>query len=516
MPRHRKSSYLCAQVKEKVKQGVREFRVRNTYGGDRSDYTGNTKADAADIETFKILCNATVSDPKAKMFVLDISDFYLSEDLPEPEYMKVNLREIPEAIIERHNLRALADDRGAVLLICDKTIYGLKQSGRICRERLVAHLATFGYLSDPVVPTTFRHQERNTSFTLVVDDFAVKVDATDPSNAEHLIAALRQKYKVKVDMEAKKYIGVTLTWQYDGRRAVTLSMPGYVAKSLERFHVVRGPTRVDSPMRHTERRNTRGPQRAHEADTSAPGTPADTERLQQIVGTYLYLARCVDGLATIAINTLSSAQSRPTAQVMQDADLLLQYFAWHQDPSLTFYASDMHLFAHTDASFAGESAARSRIGAAYMIGDYPVAPALPTPRHPFLVTSVILPVVAANVAEAEYGGGFHCAQRAVSLRNILHAFGYPQRATHIITDNAVADGIANDTVKQKRSRSMDISYHWLRDQVRLGRFQVHWERGTTNLADYQTKAMSAKDFSAGRPLYQNVQPAPLDAPASSG
>jgi hypothetical protein len=500
------SSYLSTAVKIKLKpDGTREFRVRNTFGGDRSDYSGPTKADAGDIETFKLLANAVVSDPHSRMMTLDIKDFYLNELLEIPEYMMVKLSDIPAIIIERYGLLALADTRGMLLVVVEKTLYGLKQSGMICRNALVAHLAKHGYHADAVVPTIFSHVTRDTVFELVVDDFCVKYNARTADDAEHLIAALSTKYTIKVDMAAKKFIGVTLDWHLEPgqERSVTLSMPGYVAKALERFKVIKGP-RVDNPMPFTPTKYKRGPQHAHEADSSPPGTAADTLLLQQIVGVFLYLARCVDGLATISVNKLSSAQSTPTTAVMSHSDLLLQYFASHPNPSVTYKASDMHLFVHTDASFAGESGARSRIGAVYMLGNKAAPGARPEPRHPILVTSVILPTVAANVAEAEYGGAFHAAQRAVPLRNILSALHIPQPTTDVITDNAVAYGIATDTIKQKRSRSVDIHFHWLRDQVRLGRFAVHWEEGTKNLADYQTKSMSSKDFQEGVPFYQNV------------
>ena len=58
-PANRQSSYLSIALRIKGETGgPRVFRVRNTYGGDRSDYSGPTKADAGDIETFKILLNA--------------------------------------------------------------------------------------------------------------------------------------------------------------------------------------------------------------------------------------------------------------------------------------------------------------------------------------------------------------------------------------------------------------------------------------------------------------------------
>jgi hypothetical protein len=315
-------------------------------------------------------------------------------------------------------------------------------------------------------------------------------------------------------MKGSKFIGVTFLWgiNAEGIRTVTLSMPGYVDKALQRFHVTRGPTRVNSPMRFTPPRYATGTPQvgANETDTSAKGTAADTARLQEIVGVFLYLARCVDGLATIAINRLSSAQSKPTAHVMGQADDLLQYFAWHPDPSVTFSASDMRLFAHTDASFAGEPDARSRIGAVYMLGDVPLPGCLPVPRHPILVTSVILPTVAASVTEAEYGGAFHAAQRAVPLRNTLAAIGHPQPATELITDNAVADGICNNTIKERRSRAVNISFHWLRDQVKLNQFSVRWAKGSSNLADYQTKAVPTAAYVAIKPAYQNSTDSPIE------
>jgi hypothetical protein len=84
-------------------------------------------------------------------------------------------------------------------------------------------------------------------------------------------------------------------------------------------------------------------QHAHE-QTHHLQAAADTLLLQQIVGVFLYLARCVDGLATISVNKLS-AQSTPTTAVMSHSDLLLQYFASHPNPSVTYKASDMHLLS---------------------------------------------------------------------------------------------------------------------------------------------------------------------------
>ena len=39
-------------------------------------------------------------------------------------------------------------------------------------------------------------------------------------------------------------------------------------------------------------------------------------------------------------------------------------------------------------------------------------------------------------------------------------------------DNITGGGIANDTAKKQRSRSMEMRFFWITDQVRLGRYLI--------------------------------------------
>jgi hypothetical protein len=106
------------------------------------------------------------------------------------------------------------------------------------------------------------------------------------------------------------------------------------------------------------------------------------------------------------------------------------------------------------------------------------------------VASVIKNMVA-SAAESEVGACFHNTQSGAPLRVTLTELGH----TH---------GILNETIKQKRSRSMDMRYHWLTDRVRQKQFDVYWRPGCENLGNYHTKHHSAqhhKDMS-GLKLHQ--------------
>jgi hypothetical protein len=77
----------------------------------------------------------------------------------------------------------------------------------------------------------------------------------------------------------------------------------------------------------------------------------------------------------------------------------------------------------------------------------------------------------------------------------------PQPPTALQTDNKVAEGILNNTVKQKRSKAIDMRFYWLQDRIQQGQFNVYWRPGEANLANYISKHHPAKHHRAVRPTY---------------
>jgi hypothetical protein len=146
----------------------------------------------------------------------------------------------------------------------------------------------------------------------------------------------------------------------------------------------------------------------------------------------------------------------------------------------------MVLKGHSDASYLGETNARSRAGGIFYYDNR--APPYLVDQGAVDVTSVILPSVAASAAEAEYGALFINGQNCAVLRNTAADLRHPQRApTEITSDNACAVGVVNNAVKQRRSKAFDMRYHWIRDRVGQGHFKIVWGPGAENRADFVTK-----------------------------
>jgi hypothetical protein len=172
-------------------------------------------------------------------------------------------------------------------------------------------------------------------------------------------------------------------------------------------------------------------------------------------------------------------------------DRLLAYAQAHPDNELRYYESDMILEIQSDASYLSRANARSVAGGiAYLVRKGEVSPAA-SPNGAVATLSSIIDVVVASVAEAEYGAVFKNAQHGSWLRVVLRALGHPQPQTNLYTDNACAVGLANDSLKIKRSKSIDMRFHWVRDRIKQGQFKVHWIKGADNLADFFTKALPA-------------------------
>jgi hypothetical protein len=148
------------------------------------------------------------------------------------------------------------------------------------------------------------------------------------------------------------------------------------------------------------------------------------------------------------------------------------------------------LHIHSDASYLSVSNARSRRGGLFFLGNkYPEQDAL---NGSILNVAAVIKNVVASAAESEVGASFHNAKSGAPIRVTLTELGHTQPPTPLRTDNSTAYGIVNETIKQKRSKAMEMRYHWLTDKVCQKQFDVYWLPGRENLADYHTKHHSAQ------------------------
>jgi hypothetical protein len=117
-------------------------RVRFTVGGDRLDYSGEVATSTADMTTFKILINSTLSTKDAYMMMTDINNYYLGTPLPGMNTCACYCQYPPRKSLTSTILRVMTVD-GWVYIKIRKGMYGLKQAGLLANQLLQKHLAPF-------------------------------------------------------------------------------------------------------------------------------------------------------------------------------------------------------------------------------------------------------------------------------------------------------------------------------------------------------------------------------------
>ena len=163
---------------------------------------------------------------------------------------------------------------------------------------------------------------------------------------------------------------------------------------------------------------------------------------------------------------------------------LLDYCVTQEDAIITYNASKMILCIHSNPGYANEKNAISKAGGHFFLSNNDK---FPPNNGAIMANATIIKVVMSLAAEAELGALFLNAKEGVYLCQILTKMGHPQPCTPIQTDNTMVEGVKNNKIQPKRTKAMDMRFHWLHNRKEQGQFCILWRLGKMNLADYFTK-----------------------------
>ncbi|KAL7485624.1 hypothetical protein ACHAW6_011216 [Cyclotella cf. meneghiniana] len=430
--------------------------------------------------TIKVLLNSVILTKNAKFMTINIKDFHLNTPMECPDFMRLKLSDIPNNIIDLYKLRDIAHD-GVVFVRIQKGMYGLPQAGIIAQQLLEQRLQANGYHQSKINPIFWKHDWRPICFALCVDDFGIKYVGKE--HADYLIQTLKGHYEISMDWNGWHYIGLTLQWDYRNR-LVHLSMPGYCEKAGQRFQHSKPNKPQHQPYPSAPCTYGNKPQMCASTDASPALGKQQKTFVQEVIGVFLYYARAVNCTMLTALGSLATQQASPTETTLARIHQFLDYALSHPNSSVTYRSSDMILEAHSDASYLSETNTGSRAGGHFFLSknDH-----YPNNNGAILTIVQIIKAVMSLAAEAELGTLYINTRKVIPLCHLLIEMGHPQPPTPIQTDNSIALGIVNNTIQPKRTKAMDMHFHWLCCRINQKHFRPYWHAGATNLADYVTK-----------------------------
>jgi hypothetical protein len=230
-----------------------------------------------------------------------------------------------------------------------------------------------------------------------------------------------------------------INWYYE-KRKVHVSMLEYVPKALMRFQHKAPSTSQHQRYLHVEPTYGTTCQYAETSNTSELLSKENKRYVQEVIGTFLYYARCVDSSMLPAFRTLTTQQATPTKNTMKKIKQFLDYRSTNPNAVVTYHASNMVLAGCSNALYLSKSNVQSRArGHFFMSSNVELL-------HNNSAVSTILQIIKAVIslaAEAKVRALFINCCEAVPVRRVLEFLGHPQPPTPMQTDNMTSLGVVN-------------------------------------------------------------------------
>jgi hypothetical protein len=215
---------------------------------------------------------------------------------------------------------------------------------------------------------------------------------------------------------------------------------------------------------------------------------ADKKKFQAVTGALMFvMTMCRPDLAH-AVNMLSRRMSCPRACDLKAALRALRYLNGTRRLGLLFKYEDEKnegLIAYADSDWANDLVERlSASGYVVLLHGTPIS-----------WSSGLQSVVALSSCEAEYVALSECCRELAYLRQLMAFLREPVKGPiTIYEDNKGAIDLTNNPVHHKRTKHIDVKYHYIRVEQTSGRVDVTKIHTDDNRADIMTKATSAATF----------------------
>jgi hypothetical protein len=303
-----------------------------TMSGNLLHYPGNCGIPTIAMNTVKLHLNSVISTKNACYCTINLKDFYLNTPMNQPEYMRMKISNLPLDFIKAYNLNNLATNDGTIYVKIQKGMYDLLQAGILVLYLLNKCLNQHGYHQSNVTPGLWKHDWRPLLFTLCVNDFGIKYVGREHAN--HLVKILNEHYKCFIDWDENQYIGMNMDWDYDGCK-VHVSMLDYIPEALTCFQH-QAPSKLQhQPYPHVKPNYGAKAQYTEDTDTLALLPNEDKKFIQEVIGTFLYYARCVNSTMLAALGSIATQQANPTNNTMKKVQQFLDYASTHSDELVT-------------------------------------------------------------------------------------------------------------------------------------------------------------------------------------
>ena len=471
------------RIKTKADGSVERYKARlvargftQTHGVDFNE----TFAPVTRLDTLRLLTAMAVQN-NWEFCQIDVKTAYLNGDLEEDVYM-----EVPQG---------LGDIPKDHVLKLQKALYGLKQARRQWYFKLKGVMTELGMKKTESDPHTFVCHEGigKKRQTLIV-----------PIYVDDLFPIGDKKLTNEFERWIPRYFETTIPICLGSNERLVVTRNKTSSEEDTPYILLNQMTFLDTAINNIagfygeiKARNTVLPITPLEPnpEPKEANDHATIRRFQSAVGQLMYLMLATRPDIAYAVGMLARHASNPTPLHIQAVVHLCGYLLHTKSWCLGYWQQgtkeddpQYDLFAYTDADWAGEvSSARSTSGYIFILNSSAIS-----------WSSKCQGIVLTSTTESEYIGLFNTAQQFSWFAQLSEQLGFPISMWYIHYDNQAAIHIASgQEMTFKRSKFMNVKYHYIRDQVtdpdgNPAVLKVFYVKTEDNIADVMTKRLNTK------------------------
>lgn len=404
----------------------------------------------------------------------DVVDAYLNSELKEPV-----LSQLPQG----YRPSTIAPPGFKVVAENLKAHPGLRQAGRCWYENHSKRLIERGFIACASAPCIFVKSYPDGSWLTLgnfVDDLIFLNATSNPHAVTELVDDLGQHYVVKLQSDLEKFLGaefVTIP-----QKGILMHLNQYIHGMLDRFGM-------------SDCRSTPTPEScstdssARELTDQSLLCRADIQLFQEITGALMFCATSCRPDISHAVNMLARRMAAPRACDMIAARRVLRYLKGAAQLGLLFKTTTdpdhPHLLAYVDADWAScTEGRRSTSGSIVFYNGSPIS-----------WSSGLQSIVALSSTESEYIALSSVCTEISYLRELTNYMHRPPSGpTTIFEDNQGAIHLVENPVHHKRTKHIDVRFHYVREAHERGLVRVSKIHTDLNKADIFTKSTTAATF----------------------
>ena len=254
---------------------------------------------------------------------------------------------------------------------------------------------------------------------------------------------------------------------------ITLEQKDYLQKVLERFN-----------MHNAKSAPTPLPSGYVPLPNAEPVNEELRSKYQQVIGSLLYLMLGTRPDIAFAVTKMSQFSANPTREHLDKALYICRYLRGTADYKLIYGKVNEGLIAFADSDWgADQHTRRSTSGYLVLLGGAAISWNFRAQK-----------TVALSSTEAEYLSLSDACRQVVWINSVLKELRCEVKLIPLCGDNQGSIFIATNAVQEKRTKHIDIRYHYIREVVDQGEVVLYYIPTDQNPADMFTKNLAKDKF----------------------